>query len=80
MFLICFLLKELETNLKGHYKFNTYTDKHVGRIGDKVCKGDHMGGFNFGSTIVLLFEAPPDFKLKVAVGDRIKYGEQLGTL
>ena len=43
-------------------------------------KGDHIGGFNFGSTIVLAFEAPEDFKFLVQAKDKVKYGEALGSL
>ena len=39
-----------------------------------------MGGFNFGSTVVLLFEAPSSFKFRVQSGERMKYGEPLGTI
>ena len=38
-----------------------------------------MGGFNFGSTVVLLFEAP-SFKFRVQCSERMKYGEPLGTI
>eukprot|EP00924_Labyrinthula_sp_SR-Ha-C_P003343 snap_masked-scaffold_15-processed-gene-6.14-mRNA-1 protein AED:1.00 eAED:1.00 QI:0/-1/0/0/-1/1/1/0/337 len=40
-------------------------------------KGEHLGGFRFGSTIILLFEAEDDFKFTVSRGDFIKMGEPL---
>ncbi|CAL8079607.1 unnamed protein product [Calicophoron daubneyi] len=44
-------------------------------------KGQLFGQFNFGSTIILLFEAPPDiFKFTVKSGDRIKVGQSIGTM
>ena len=44
-----------------------------------VMKGDAFGQFNLGSTIVLIFEAPKDFKFSVADGQRVKYGEAVGN-
>ena len=48
--------------------------------GMPLTKGEEMGGFELGSTVVLCFEAPKNFKFNVNVGDRIKMGEKLGSL
>lgn len=37
-----------------------------------------MGDFNFGSTVVVLFEAPKGFVFEFATGQRVKYGESIG--
>lgn len=43
-----------------------------------VEKGIELGRFNMGSTVVMLFEAPPNFEFKVKEGQKIKYGDTVG--
>uniref|UniRef100_A0A8C6K8L4 Phosphatidylserine decarboxylase proenzyme, mitochondrial n=1 Tax=Nothobranchius furzeri TaxID=105023 RepID=A0A8C6K8L4_NOTFU len=43
-------------------------------------KGQPVGEFNLGSTIVLLFEAPKNFTFCLQPGQRIRVGEGLGSL
>uniref|UniRef100_A0A2P2LCI9 Phosphatidylserine decarboxylase proenzyme 1 isoform X2 n=1 Tax=Rhizophora mucronata TaxID=61149 RepID=A0A2P2LCI9_RHIMU len=58
-------------------------------VGKMLKKGDELGAFNMGSTVVLVFQAPTlkpdkngelssDFKFSVRRGDRIRVGEALG--
>jgi phosphatidylserine decarboxylase len=49
----------------------------LGLQGEKIemCKGQPFGEFQLGSTIVLLFEAPKNFKFNLKAGQRILVGE-----
>jgi phosphatidylserine decarboxylase len=77
--LILFILQELITNrLKWRNMQSRHRDSFlVGSQGEKieVCKGQPFGEFRLGSTIVLLFEAPKDYKFKLVNGQRILVGE-----
>ncbi|KAG8429777.1 hypothetical protein GDO86_019235 [Hymenochirus boettgeri] len=74
--------KDLHTNcsrhVKGKYHDYTYTEQH-GPEGLSLVKGQPLGEFNFGSTIVLIFEGPRHFKFQIKAGCRIHVGEALGT-
>lgn len=46
--------------------------------GYPLLKGQQMGGFNLGSTVVLVFEAPKNFQFTVSKGQLVKVGQPLG--
>lgn len=75
--------KELRTN-NPRYNKGTYNDfsyvTNNNQEGVSMRKGEHLGEFNLGSTIVLLFEAPRDFTFNLQAGQKIRFGEPLGTL
>uniref|UniRef100_A0A672LVS1 Phosphatidylserine decarboxylase proenzyme, mitochondrial n=1 Tax=Sinocyclocheilus grahami TaxID=75366 RepID=A0A672LVS1_SINGR len=75
--------KELRTN-NPRYSKGTYNDfsyvTNNNREGISMRKGEHLGEFNLGSTIVLLFEAPRDFTFNLKAGQKIRFGEPLGTM
>ncbi|XP_059619781.1 phosphatidylserine decarboxylase proenzyme, mitochondrial isoform X2 [Phlebotomus argentipes] len=48
--------------------------------GTTLQKGELLGQFNMGSTIVLIFEAPKSFKFSIQAGQKIRVGEKLGCL
>ncbi|XP_040297075.1 phosphatidylserine decarboxylase proenzyme, mitochondrial-like isoform X2 [Bufo bufo] len=74
---------ELHTNhsrhVKGKYHDSSYIEQH-GATGLVLAKGDPLGEFNFGSTIVLVFEGPRNFTFQMKNGEKIFMGEALGTL
>lgn len=79
-FLWCFF-QDLKTNVgdnkpMGAFQDETFTNKK--RKGIPLRKGQLMGDFNMGSTLVLLFEAPAGFKLHTKAGQTVKYGQGIG--
>ncbi|XP_038618442.1 phosphatidylserine decarboxylase proenzyme, mitochondrial isoform X2 [Tachyglossus aculeatus] len=75
--------RDLHTNSprysKGSYNdFSFITNNN--KEGIPMRKGEHLGEFNLGSTIVLIFEAPKDFNFHLKTGQKIHFGEALGSL
>lgn len=79
---------------KGGFAEATYRESSKLLGGHPMVKGGEMGGFNLGSTIVLVFEAPGGgedgesgekrkeggFRFLVKRGQRVKVGEALGVV
>ena len=59
------------------FKSGTYHDLNFYNEEIKIKKGDPVGEFNLGSTIVLLFEAPKNFSFDLQKDQKVKYGESL---
>lgn len=43
-------------------------------------RGEELGGFKFGSTVVLVFEAPDGFEFDLVQGQRVQLGNALGRI
>lgn len=56
----------------------TYTKASRLLGGYPITKGQEMGGFKLGSTVVLVFEAPDNFKFDLQNGQKVKMGQSLG--
>ncbi|KAH3901463.1 related to Phosphatidylserine decarboxylase proenzyme 1, mitochondrial [Saccharomycodes ludwigii] len=79
--------RDLVTNDKQHIhnQLNTcyeanYKSSSKLLNGVPMLKGEEMGGFMLGSTVVLCFEVPNSFKYNVKVGDIVKVGQSLGDI
>lgn len=81
--------KDLVTNTRiqngTKSKKNTCYEAHYTNAssllkGQPLFKGQEMGGFMLGSTVVLVFEAPKNFKFTLTENQYIKMGECIGEL
>jgi phosphatidylserine decarboxylase len=43
-------------------------------------RGDEVGKFNMGSTIVLITETPRNFKFNIEAGQRTRMGDVVGNV
>ncbi|KAK9451511.1 phosphatidylserine decarboxylase-domain-containing protein [Limtongia smithiae] len=58
----------------------TYANASKVLGGYPLEKGQQMGGFELGSTVVLVFEAPKQFEFSVKAGETVKVGQALGDI
>lgn len=63
---------------------DTKAHKHNGYVFDReydqpidLIKGEPIGEFNIGSTIILIFEAPKDFEFNLKIDQDVKMGQSL---
>ncbi|MEE6504230.1 hypothetical protein FKM82_005108 [Ascaphus truei] len=75
--------RDLQTNSprysKGSHNDLSYVTNN-NQDGIAMRKGEQLGEFNLGSTIVLIFEAPKDFTFNLKAGQKIHFGEAVGSL
>eukprot|EP00092_Neocalanus_flemingeri_P004752 GFUD01005117.1.p1 GENE.GFUD01005117.1~~GFUD01005117.1.p1 ORF type:complete len:447 (+),score=147.56 GFUD01005117.1:211-1551(+) len=68
---------DLTTNTR-RWEVDTF-HQQVWEDGVEVKKGEYFGEFNLGSTVVLIFEAPENFKFNFGVeGEVVKMGRSIG--
>jgi phosphatidylserine decarboxylase len=75
---------QLKTNVGRHFHFvrryekeNEVDDVDEAPIDFPVKKGENVGFFHLGSTIVMVWEAPRGWEFKTQAGQRVKMGEAL---
>ncbi|GAA51047.1 phosphatidylserine decarboxylase [Clonorchis sinensis] len=72
-------LPELQKQSKT-LESTSYTDLYFDRLIPQST-GEHFGQFNFGSTVILIFEAPVDlFRFTVKSDCRIQVGQSVGEI
>ncbi|KAJ2306433.1 phosphatidylserine decarboxylase 1 [Coemansia sp. RSA 2706] len=76
--------KNLRTNLKeksllpGEFSQLSYKALSPRLAGVPLKRGQEVGGFRLGSTVVLVFSAPHSFKFAVEPEQTVKMGQALG--
>ena len=71
---------ELVTNVASQCYDSSPSFRVYGENGKRMEKGSELGAFRLGSTIVLLFECPQEFRFTCNVGKKVRVGESLGVI
>ena len=69
--------QDLQTNKSGSigpHKDRLYSTGYLSK------RGDSIGNFLLGSSIVLIFSAPKNFQFAVQPGQKVQHGQALGYI
>ncbi|KAJ1546625.1 phosphatidylserine decarboxylase 1, partial [Cladochytrium tenue] len=71
---------ELHTNApeSAQHPIGTFVERRFPGRGVALRRGDAVGGFRMGSTVVLVFEARQGFQFSVREGEKVRVGQMLG--
>ncbi|CAE6454572.1 unnamed protein product [Rhizoctonia solani] len=77
--------KNLRTNLRKRPPPGAFVEAHYTQAsallrGQPLARGHEMGGFKLGSTVVMVFEAPRNFRFTVKPGEKVKVGQAFGDV
>ncbi|CAE6513649.1 unnamed protein product [Rhizoctonia solani] len=77
--------KNLRTNLRKRPPPGAFVEAHYTQAsallrGQPLARGHEMGGFKLGSTVVMVFEAPPNFRFMIKPGEKVKVGQAFGDV
>ncbi|KAJ2888906.1 phosphatidylserine decarboxylase 1 [Coemansia asiatica] len=78
--------KDLRTNLRerslapGDFSQLSYKKLNPRLCGVPLKKGQEVGGFRLGSTVVLVFSAPQTFRFNVQADQTVRMGQCLGSV
>ncbi|QRV74069.1 phosphatidylserine decarboxylase family protein [Ceratobasidium sp. AG-Ba] len=77
--------KNLRTNLRRRPPPGAFIEAHYTQAsallrGQPLTRGQEMGGFKLGSTVVMVFEAPRGFAFTVKPGEKVKVGQRMGDV
>ncbi|KAG8744177.1 phosphatidylserine decarboxylase 1 [Ceratobasidium sp. 414] len=75
----------LRTNLRRRPPPGAFVEAHYTQAsallrGQPLTRGQEMGGFKLGSTVVMVFEAPRGFDFTIKPGEKVKVGQRMGDI
>lgn len=74
-------MQDLRTNRRHLWRPDRYACfEHEFSKNIELKAGQDFGEFNFGSTIVLIFEAPKNSTFDVKANQKIKYGQLMARI